>query len=105
LRVAAGALVVGGLLTAAAYAGRPAMLAAVLLCCGLLAAGWARLLDLPSPRGTTTVVILGGALAAVAVALTTDEPLLEWLSPALAAAVIGEFVHQLARWDGRPRMV
>jgi len=105
VRVAAGVLVVGGLLAGSAYAGRPVLVVAVVLCGAVLAAGWAPLLDLPSPRGTTTVVALGGSLAAVAVGLTTVEPLLEWLSPALAAAVVGEFVHQLARWDGRPRMV
>jgi hypothetical protein len=104
-RLATADLVVGGLLAAAAFLGRPALVVAVVLCCGLLAAGWASLLELPSPRGTTTVVALAGAAAAVAVGLTSTEPLLEWLAPALAAAVVGEFVHQLARWDGRPRMV
>lgn len=104
-RVATAGLVLGAVLAAAAYAGRPVLVVAVVVCCGLFAAGWASLVDLPSPRGTTTVVALGGALAAVAVGLTADEPLLEWLAPALAAAVVGEFVHQLGRWDGRPRMV
>ncbi|HKG49989.1 MAG TPA: hypothetical protein VKB14_06090 [Actinomycetales bacterium] len=105
VRLAAAGLVLVALLTAAAYAGRPTLVVAVVLCCAVLAAGWASLLELPSPRGTTTVVALAGVLAAVAVGLTADEPLLEWLAPALAAAVVGEFVHQLGRWDGRPRMV
>jgi hypothetical protein len=105
VRVAAAALAVAALLSGAAYAGRPVLVVAVVLICSVVAAGWTTLLDLPSPRGTTTVVAASGALAAVAVALTRDEPLLEWLAPALAAGVVAEFVHQLGRRDGRPRMV
>lgn len=99
------ALALAGLLSLSAYAGRMVLVAAVLLAVVVLAWGWAELLDLPSPRGTTALVALGGALAAVAVGLTTSEPLLQWLALALAASVIGEFVHQLARRDSRPRMV
>src|SRR4051794_17476475 len=97
VRVAAAALMLAALLSGAAYAGRPVLVVAVVLSCAVVAAGWTTLLDLPSPRGTTTVVAASGALAAVAVALTRDEPLLEWLAPALAAGVVGEFVHQLGR--------
>lgn len=43
--------------------------------------------------------------SAVALGLTESEPRLEWLSLALAGSVIAEFVHQLARRDGRPRLV
>ena len=105
VRVAGAGLALAALLSGAAYAGRPALVVAVVLICSVVAAGWTTLLDLPSPRGTTTVVAAAGGLAAVAVALTRDEPLLEWLAPALAVAVVGEFVHQLGRRDGRPRMV
>ncbi len=93
------------LLVLAAYAG-PALLAlAVVLVVIVVAAGWAPLLGLPSPRGTAAVVAATGALCATAVELTAREPRLQWLSPALAAGVLLEFVHQLARRDGRPRMV
>jgi hypothetical protein len=105
VRVAATGLALAAVLGAAAYAGTAALVVAVVLVCAVLAVGWTTLLDLPSPRGTTTVVSASGALAAVAVGLTRDEPRLEWLAPALAAAVVAEFVHQLGRRDGRPRMV
>ena len=88
-----------------AYAGTWTATAAVLLAVVALAAGWPSLLGLPTPRGTRSVVALGGALSAVAVAATDSEPRLVWLAPALAAGVVGEFVHQLLRRDARPRMV
>jgi hypothetical protein len=105
IRVAVAGLVLAALVCGAAYVGRPALVVVVVLAGATLASGWTSLLDLPSPRGTTTVVAASGALAALAVGLTATEPLLEWLAPALAAAVVGEFVHQLGRRDGRPRMV
>ncbi|GAB3681840.1 hypothetical protein GCM10028814_18620 [Angustibacter aerolatus] len=93
------------LLTATAYVGAWPLAAVCALGAAAMAWGWPVLLALPSPRGTTSVVAGGGVLAAVAVALTTEEPLLRWLSLALAVSVVGEFVHQLARRDARPRMV
>jgi hypothetical protein len=104
-RVALAGLVLAAVISAAAYVGQPALVVVVVLAGAALAAGWTSLLELPSPRGTTTVVACSGALSAVAVGLTGTEPLLEWLAPALAAAVVAEFVHQLGRRDGRPRMV
>lgn len=94
-----------GLLVLASYAGPALLTAAVVLVVLAVAIGWAPLLALPSPRGTTAVVAVTGTLCAVAVGLTTREPLLQWLAPALAAGVLAEFVHQLGRRDGRPRMV
>jgi hypothetical protein len=98
-------LAAGGLLSVAGYASVQALAAAALLVVAVLAWGWPTLVDLPSPRGSTAVVALGGAAAVVAVALSEDEPLLQWLALALAGAVVVEFVHQLARRDGRPRLV
>lgn len=92
-------------LVLAAYAGAGPLAAAVVLVCVVVATGWASLLGLPSPRGTAAVVALTGSLCACAVGLTTREPRLAWLAPALAAGVLGEFAHQLGRRDGRPRMV
>lgn len=89
----------------AAYAGAAVLAAAAVLLVGVLAAGWPALLALPSPHGTTAVIGTGGVLCVLAVGLSTREPLLQWLSAALAATVLLEFVHQLARWDGRPRLV
>jgi hypothetical protein len=98
-------VVVAGLLGLAAFAGTWAALACTLAAVVLLAWGWPALLDLPSPRGTTATVTAGGAAAALAVALTHDEPRLQWLALALAGAVVAEFVHQLLRRDARPRLV
>ncbi len=88
-----------------AYAGPGLALAAALVLVVLLAWGWPPLLDLPSPRGTTSVLVAAGAGSAVAVWRTGAEPRLEWLALALAGGVIAEFVHQLLRRDGRPRLV
>jgi hypothetical protein len=98
-------VVLAGLWCLGAYAGTWTAAGAVLLAVLALAAGWPALLGLPTPRGTTAVVALGGALSAVAVGATDSEPRLVWLAPALAGGVVGEFAHQLARRDARPRMV
>lgn len=94
-----------GLLSLGAYAGAALVMAAGLLAVAVLAWGWAALLALPSPRGTTAVVGLGGVMAVLAVGLTRTEPRLQWLPLALAGSVLAEFVHQLGRRDGRPRVV
>lgn len=96
---------VAGLLCLGAYAGTGLLVAAGLFAAGLLAFGWPALLALPSPRGTTTVVAVGGAVSMLAAGLVSDEPRLRWLALALAGSVVVEFVHQLARRDGRPRVV
>jgi hypothetical protein len=94
-----------GLLTITAFAG-PAMVAlAVGLSAGIIAWGWAGLLGLPSPRGTTLVLAVGSAGAIGTVLATRDDPFLAWMPAALAGSMIVAFVHQLARRDGRPRLV
>ena len=98
-------IAVAGVLCLAAYVGTGLLVPAGVLAAAVLAWGWPALLALPSPRGTTAVVAGGGALTVVAVGLARDEPLLKWLSLAVAAAVVAEFVHQLGRRDGRPRVV
>lgn len=70
----------------------------------VVAWGWPVLLALPSPRGTTAVLMIGTVLCAVAVALTRSDPFLQWAPAALAVAVIAAFAHQLLRRDGRPRL-
>lgn len=97
--------VAAALVVLGAYAGTWAAAAGALVSVALLAWGWPHLLDLPSPRGTTATVASGGAAAVIAVALTDGEPRLTWLALALGGGVVGEFVHQLARRDGRPRLV
>jgi hypothetical protein len=93
------------LLTVTAFAG-PAMVAlAVAFAAGVIAWGWAGLLGLPSPRGTT-VVLTAASAAAVGTALATrEDPLLAWMPAALAGSMVVAFLHQLARKDGRPRLV
>ncbi len=93
------------MLSLAAYAGSPVLAVAVLLVSGMLAWGWPVLLDLPAPRGTLATLLVGAALCDLAVALTTDDPWLEWLPLAAAGAVLAAFAHQLLRTDGRPRLV
>lgn len=70
----------------------------------VLAWGWPALLSLPSPRGTTGVLAVGTVLMTVAVFLTRDDPFLQWVSAAMAVAVVVAFLHQLMRRDGRPRL-
>lgn len=103
--IAGTTLAAAGLLTLGAYAGPGIFVAAALLVVAVMAWGWSPLANLPSPRGSTAVVALGGAACVVAVGLTQDEPLLQWLALALAGTVVLEFVHQLVRRDGRPRLV
>jgi hypothetical protein len=94
-----------GLLIITAFAGPVLVALALALAAGVIAWGWSGLLGLPSPRGTTSVVALGSA-AAIATALATrTDPFLAWMPAALAGSMVAAFVHQLARRDGRPRLV
>jgi hypothetical protein len=83
----------------------PNFVALAVALAGLVVAwGWAQLLSLPSPRGTSTVLAVGTVLMTVAVLLTREAPYLQWLPAAMAVAVIAAFLHQLMRRDGRPRL-
>ena len=94
-----------GLLTISAFAGPALVAVAVALAAGVIAWGWSGLLGLPSPRGTAFVLAVGSA-AAIGTALATRvDPLLGWMPAALAGSMIVAFLHQLARRDGRPRLV
>ena len=93
------------LLTITAFAGPVLVGATVALAAGIIAWGWPGLLGLPSPRGTTFVVAVGAAAAIGTVLATRGEPFLEWMPAALAGSLIVAFLHQLARRDGRPRLV
>jgi hypothetical protein len=93
------------LLTISAFAGPVLVGVSVALGAGVMAWGWSGLLGLPSPRGTALVLAVG-SLAAVGTALATrSDPFLLWMPAALAGSVIVAFLHQLARRDGRPRLV
>ncbi|MEP7018428.1 MAG: hypothetical protein ABI899_10465 [Actinomycetota bacterium] len=93
------------LLTISAFAGPLFVAVAMALAAGVMSWGWSGLLGLPSPRGTAFVLAVG-SLAAIGTALATrDDPFLVWMPAALAGAIIVAFLHQLARRDGRPRLV
>jgi hypothetical protein len=94
-----------GLLTISAFAGAPLVAVAVALAAGVNAWGWPGLLGLPSPRGTAFVLGVGSAAAIGTVLATRTEPFLKHMPAALAGAMIVAFLHQLARRDGRPRLV
>lgn len=103
--VAIAVIALAGLLTISAFAGPELVAAAVALAAGVIAWGWSGLLGLPSRRGTAFVLAVGSAAAIGAALATLSEPFLEWLPAALAGALIVAFLHQLARRDGRPRLV
>ena len=98
-------IALAGLLTISAFAGPALVALAVALAAGVITWGWAGLLGLPSPRGTALVLALGSA-ALIGTALATSvSPYLQWMPAALAGSLIVAFLHQLARRDGRPRLV
>lgn len=83
-------------------AGPYAMGVAVLLLCGVFAWGWPVLMGTPSPRGST-VTITVVAVACVVVVIAMESP--AYLSIVMAFGVIGAFLQQLARTDGRENIV
>ena len=71
--------------------------------------GWVPLLNLPSPRGTTAVLAFSatvlGVTGWIAHPATTGVADLGPGVAALALTIVAAYVHQLARRDGRPRLV
>jgi hypothetical protein len=98
-------IALSGLLTITAFAGPLLVALAVALAAAVIAWGWSGLLGLPSPRGTRFVLAVGSASAIGTALATRDDPFLAWMPAALAGSMIVAFVHQLARRDGRPRLV
>jgi hypothetical protein len=82
----------------------PVIVTAVLLAL-VIAAGWPVLLGLPNVLGSSVVIALGGAGAVLAVAATRGQPFLRELPIVVALAVLLAFVNELARQDGRRRLV
>lgn len=93
------------LVAVAAFLGELPLAGAALVLGLVFAAGWPRLLGLPSPLGAGVVVALGAAGAIMAVTLTRGAPFLRDLPLVLALAVLLAFVNELARQDGRRRLV
>ena len=98
-------LALAGLVTISAFAGPVLVAVSVALAAGVMAWGWPGLLGLPSPRGSAFVLAVGSAAAIGTVLATTSDPYLNWMPAALAGSMLVAFVHQLARRDGRPRLV
>jgi hypothetical protein len=94
-----------GLLTITAFAGPPMVALAVAFAAFVIAWGWAGLLGLPSPRGTAFVIAVGSVGAVGTALATSEDPFLAWMPAALAGSMFVAFLHQLARRDGRPRLV
>ncbi|MBO3128638.1 hypothetical protein [Dermatophilus congolensis] len=70
----------------------------------MMANGWVRLLQLPSPRGTTGILV-AAAVILVAGGWVTHRTHVSMLVAAIAVVLVLEFVHQLGRRDRRPRLV
>ena len=85
----------------AGYLSHDVLTVLVLLLALVFAAGWPRLVDLPTTRGAGIVIALAAAAAVVAVRLGS-MPLLALV---MGLSVVGAFVHQMLRKDGRPRLV
>jgi len=93
--LAAAAVAVAGYLSHVA-------LEALVLALGLtFAAGWSRLLGLPTARGGTIVI----GMTAVASVLLVRFGVLADLALVAGLAVVAAIVHQMVRRDGRPRLV
>ena len=86
-------------------AGEWPIVVAIALVVLVLAVGWPALLRLPDRVGSSTVIALVGLGAVVGVAGTHGHPHLRNLPIVIALGVLLAFVNELARRDGRPRMV
>lgn len=108
--VTATAVGAAGAAAACAIAGIPLGVALV-GALGVLAVvvGWVPLLNLPSPRGTTGVLAFAAAVLGVtgwvARPVTAGIGDLDLVAAAFALSILAAFAHQLARGDGRPRLV
>ena len=71
----------------------------------VIAAGWPALMRQPDRVGSATVIALVAVGSVVAVLATHGHPHLRNLPTVVALGVVLAFVNELARRDGRPRMV
>lgn len=70
----------------------------------VLAWGWVRLTDAPSPTVAALVTGAGAVAISLAAGLTRTEPYLVWVPAAVAVSVIAAFLHQVFRRGGRPHL-
>lgn len=97
-------LAVSALLAAGALAGSLPLAISLVVASALVVNGWVLLLNLPTPRGTSSI-LAASAVAMIAVVLVSGRDGVRWLPAAVALSLIAEFGHQLGRRDGRPRLV
>ena len=97
--------VVAALVAVAAFVGEAPVVVVALVLTLVLATGWPVLLELPSVLGAAVVIAIGGAGGVIVVAATQGPPFLRELPIVVALAVLLAFVNELARQDGRLRLV
>lgn len=97
--------VVAALVAVTAFVGELALAGAVGVLAVVTATGWPRLLRLPSRVGAGVVVGLTGLGSVAAVTVSEGGPLLGHMAFVVALAVLLAFVGELARQDGRRRLV
>ncbi|WP_156253104.1 hypothetical protein [Pseudactinotalea terrae] len=85
-----------------AFGERPLLIGTVAGICALFSIGWPTLLGLPARRGAVVVLLLTSGAAVTVVEITED---VAWAALVLAGSVLAAFVNELARRDGRPRLV
>lgn len=85
-----------------AFGDRPLLVGTVAGICVLFSIGWPSLLGLPARRGAVVVLLLTSAAAVTVVEITDD---VAWAALVLAGSVLAAFINELARRDGRPRLV
>lgn len=105
--VLAALVAVAGVLGDVSLAGHDGVILSGLLIAlgGAFALGWPLVAGLPSRVGSSVVIGLAGVAAVVVVHLTTAEPLLGDVPAVFALAVLLAFVAEMARRDGRERLV
>ncbi|HEU4332349.1 MAG TPA: hypothetical protein VFR40_14635 [Lapillicoccus sp.] len=70
----------------------------------VLAWGWVRLTDAPSPRVAALVLAGSAIVIGGAATLTRTDPYLVWVPVAVAVSIVAVFLHQVLRRGGRPRL-
>lgn len=66
-----------------------------------LALSWPQLLALPSPRGTSAVLVAMAVSAAVLPMVSAPDHRTRWIVAAMSTGLLFSFLHQLLRSDGR----
>ncbi|SED51158.1 hypothetical protein [Ruania alba] len=85
-----------------AFGDRPLLVGTIAGIVTVFAVGWPTLLGLPARRGAVAVLLLTAAAGLTALLVWED---LLYVAVALGLGVVGAFVHEMLRRDGRPRLV